>query len=119
MNEKARFYRIGFVCLLLIVFGTGIVSCRSVGTVTDQSVLDYQRQITQFAERDKQLTDRIDKYDSIVGASVERLTDIGIRAATMGNEIADIIFLFGLYQSEVQRLIDEYKRLQSEIRGTE
>jgi len=117
MNEKAKFLRISFVCFLFLAFCTGFTSCRSTSPITDQSVLTHQREVIELESRNRDLTKRLDSYDSIVGTSVSRLEDIGIRAAGMGSEIDELIYLFGQYQSEVQRLIDEYRRLQAADRS--
>lgn len=93
------------ICALLI----GCTTTRGV----DQSILDYQRQVSELEARNNELTNRLKQYDTAVTNSVNQLTIISGRAAKMGDDIDSIIQLFGQYQQEVERLIQSYKQLQS------
>jgi prefoldin subunit 5 len=117
--RKKDFIFINVLFLFIFIIGAGFNSCQSTGTVIDSAILDHQRQIDELEGRNTDLTARLDKYDSIVGSSVEKLEDIGRRAAEMGDEIDNIIYLFGLYQSEVQRLVTDYNSLQNQTGGTQ
>ncbi len=121
MNEDVFLKSKRALLILFIIFGmcAGLSSCRSTGTVADPTVLAHQREVTRLEEQNRQLADRLDRYDSVIGASVGRLENIGERAAEMGDDIVDLIVLFGQYQRGVEQLIADYNRLQNEVRGTE
>jgi len=107
------------IIIAIVIIGILLSGCRSTGSVVDQSILDHQRQIAELEIRNQQLTDRLDKYDYIIGTSISRLEGIAGRAESMGSEIDNVIALFGQYQREVERFLANYNRLQDEIRGTQ
>ena len=121
MNEDVFLKSKRALLILFIIFGmcAGLSSCRSTGTVADPTVLAHQREVTRLEEQNRQLADRLDRYDSVIGASVGRLENIGERAAEMGDDIVDLIVLFGQYQRGVEQLIADYNRLQNEAGRSE
>ncbi len=122
MNAKYFFIHL---FLFICVISVGFASCRSIGfsgtggTITDTVVLEHQREVARLEEQNRQLAERLDRYHSVIGASVGRLENIGERAAEVGGDIDDIISLFGQYQRGVEQLIADYNRLQNEVRGAE
>lgn len=91
-----------------------ISCCASNGTRgVDQSILDYQQQVSELEARNNDLANRLKQYDTTVANSIDQLTGIGRRAAQMGSDIDTIISLFGQYQQEVERLVQAYRQLQS------
>ena len=127
MNARIKIFASSFE-LYFIIFGcvcVGFNSCRSIdfsgsgGTITDTAILEHQREVARLEEQNRQLAERLDRYHSVIDASLGRLENIGERAAEVGGDIDDIISLFGQYQRGVEQLIADYNRLQNEGRRTE
>jgi chromosome condensin MukBEF ATPase and DNA-binding subunit MukB len=91
-----------------------VVGCASNRPVVVEPILEHQREIAQLEERNNDLERRLDKYDDVVTASVDRLEAIGTRVQGMGSTIDEVIGLFGEYQRAVEQLIQNYRSIREE-----
>ena len=103
------------ITFVFIVFLVCILTgCKSIGNVSDDAVLNHQREVLRLEERNRQLEERFIKYDTIVQDGIGRLELIGERAGRIGTTADELIELFGQYHTEVLRLIEAYRALQSD-----
>jgi phage host-nuclease inhibitor protein Gam len=78
------------------------------------AILDHQREVTRLEGRIADLQGRIDKYTGIVSASEQRLANLADRAGGAIGTVDELIQLFGEYQREVERLLQDYHGIQNE-----
>ena len=79
-----------------------LTACCSTGKRTDQSILDYQRQIDRLEEE-------LRARDRAIEDSYRRLESITARSEAMGGDIDDIIELLDEYQRTVERCLQDYR----------
>lgn len=119
----------------ILCFSIICASCISTKTNTEPTILEYQRRISELENTNKELTRRIDsatnRLSSITGnlsgitdelgefsnRSTERIEDIRGRASKISDSIDRVIYLFGEYESEVDRLLKEIGNLQIQIKN--
>jgi chromosome segregation ATPase len=94
--------------IVAIISWSLMATCATNGAV-DNTVLEHQQQITELEGRNRQLTERLERYDSAVTDSVRELEFIGQRASRASSSIDEIIRLFEEYQREVEQLIRTIK----------
>jgi hypothetical protein len=92
------------------VFG----SCATAGPA-GQPVTDHTREVIELEATNRQLQDRLDKYDSVIGTGIDRLENLGERAEEMGGTVDELIDLFGQYTRGVNDFISDYNELKESI----
>jgi chromosome segregation ATPase len=102
--KYAGYYWLGIVTAI-------VCACVSAGAV-DSPVLEHQQQIARLEATIGDLQGRIDKYDSVTQRSTEQLTAIRERTADNIGTVDELIQLFGEYQREVERMLQDYRQLQ-------
>lgn len=108
MEKKTNIFCIFIVGSVMLISST--VACRTTGPVpgAGESVLDHQEQITR-------LEDRVRIYETTVAGAISQLEELGRHASSTETTVDDVIRLFDDYQRTVERIIQDYRKLQSEI----
>jgi chromosome segregation ATPase len=104
---------------ILLIAGVS-VSCSLFGGCATagpagRSVTEHTREVIELENANRELQERIDKYDSVIRAGVGRLENLGERAAEMGGTVDELIDLFGQYQRGVSELRNDYRELKESV----
>jgi len=118
MHEKKSIF-VYFIIFCILYFSTLCTGCVSnKHGQADPTILEYQRRIDELEARNKE-HERIrnstaDRLSDLSKRSSERFEDIKRRADAMDDSISRIMFLFGEYESEVDRIIGEINNIRAE-----
>lgn len=117
-NKKNFIFILSWIILCTIVL-SGCVSNRGSNSDFDSNVIDHTRRIAELESENKRLTGIIDsasdRVSIILTDSTERITDIRSRSSEISDSVDRIIYLFGEYDKEVQRLLREFDQVRSQI----
>jgi len=100
-----------FFCVVIIF----VAGCRTIGTATDNTVIEHTRRIAELEAANSALAERLRQYDSLIERTVSRLEAIRGRAATIGDTASRIEYLFGEYERTVQQLIYELRTISGTV----
>lgn len=101
-----------FICVLVVLLSLVCTGCLTTRTGTDNTVLDHQRQLTEYQATVDALIRRTD-------TSAEQLESIRGRADNITTSIDGVIRLFDEYQRGVEQLLQDYYNLRAAIKDTE
>ena len=79
-----------------------LTACCTTGT--DNSILEYQRQIDRLEEE-------LRTRDRTIVRNIERLEAVASRSSEMGTDIDAIIGEFDEYQRTIERILSDYRAL--------
>ena len=109
-----------FICGFVILFSFYVSGCKTVGSITDNAILEYQRRIDELENTNRALAERIGQYDTLVARTVSRLETVRERAAGIADSVERIEYLFSEYERTVQQLIHELRANGGTVgKGTE
>jgi chromosome segregation ATPase len=83
----------------------------------EQSVLEHQQQIDKLEARNRDLEQRLIRYDNAITSGIRELEGIRERSKGMAGEVDEIINLFVQYQLAVERLIRNYLNASTQTGG--
>lgn len=94
-----------FITLCLV--SCMLVSCTSTRKGTDESILNYQREIDR-------LESELNARDRAIESSIRRLESITERSKSMEGTVDELIELFDEYQRGVEQLLYDYRSTGTE-----
>ena len=109
MSEKNDWFFGFWVGVLVTIITILFSECRTVGSYTDESVLEHQARIIELENANRALAERLGQYDKLVERTVSRLEAVRERAAGIGDSADRIDYLFTEYERTVQQLIHELR----------
>ena len=97
-----------------IIFSCLFASCASTNAGIRPDVFEHQQRVTELEARNKQLEERLAKYDQVITNTVESIEAVRTRAGNMESTVDRIIRLFEEYKRLIEQILRDYNNLQTQ-----